>query len=278
MPWFSKSKQEKARKKTQREDIWIRCKACNAVIYKQDWLHNMNVCSKCDFHGNLTAYERIGTVVDAGTFEELGADIAPSDPLAFECGYGSYQSKVLDTQKSTSLNESVVTGFGRLNDLAIVIAAMDFRFFGGSLGSGTGQKILAAANHAYEKKLPYIVFSASGGARMEEGILSLMQMAKTCAGIARLHEKRLPYISVLTDPTYGGVTASFSMVGDVHLAEPGARIGFAGRRVIEQTIKQKLPDDFQTAEYLLDHGFIDRIVHRHEMKRTLSRILSYYQP
>jgi len=153
---------------------------------------------------------------------------------------------------------------------------MDFRFLGGSLGSGTGEKILGAANHAYDHRIPFIIFSASGGARMHEGILSLMQMAKTCAGVARLNERKIPYISVMTDPTTGGVSASFAMVGDVNLAEPGALIGFAGRRVIENTIRQKLPDDFQTAEYLLEHGFIDHIVHRSEMKNTIYKILSFY--
>jgi acetyl-CoA carboxylase carboxyl transferase subunit beta len=169
----------------------------------------------------------------------------------------------------------VVTGTGKVSDIPVTLSVMDFRFLGGSLGSGTGEKILLAANHSYDRRIPYIVFSASGGARMHEGILSLMQMAKTCAGISRLAERSIPYISVMTHPTTGGVSASFAMVGDINLAEPGALIGFAGRRVIEQTIKQKLPPDFQTAEFLLSHGFIDSIVDRHSMRKTLSTILRY---
>ena len=168
-----------------------------------------------------------------------------------------------------------MTGTGAIGSIPVVIGVMDFRFLGGSLGSGTGEKILRAANYAYENRVPLILFSASGGARMHEGILSLMQMAKTCAGIARLHERNIPYISVMTDPTTGGVSASYAMVGDMNLAEPGALIGFAGRRVIEQTIKQKLPDDFQTAEFVKKHGFVDKIVDRKEMRDTLKNILLY---
>ena len=276
MSWFV-MKQEETRKTPKQETMWIRCKACNAMIYKGRWVENLHVCPECDFHGKLTAQERIAFTVDEGSFQEFGADIAPADPLGFACGYGNYSDKVQSTRKQTALNEAVVTGKGTIQGIPVVLAVMDFRFFGGSLGSGTGEKILEAANYCYDNGLPYIVVSASGGARMEEGILSLMQMAKTCAGIARLNEKGIPYISILTDPTYGGVTASYSMVGDIHLAEPHARIGFAGRRVIEQTIRQKLPDDFQKSEYLLEHGFIDKIVRRTEMRATLAQILGYCQ-
>ncbi|HMD69071.1 MAG TPA: acetyl-CoA carboxylase carboxyltransferase subunit beta, partial [Chitinivibrionales bacterium] len=189
---------------------------------------------------------------------------------------GSYKDKVKETRDKTGLNESVVCGTGEIHEIPVSVAVMDFRFFGGSLGSGTGEKILLASNFAYEHKIPYIIFSASGGARMHEGILSLMQMAKTCAGIARLREKKIPYISVLTDPTTGGVVASYAMVGDINIAEPGALVGFAGRRVIEQTIKQKLPENFQTSEYFLEHGFIDLIVERKNLKETLKNVLLYY--
>ncbi len=219
---------------------------------------------------------KLGITLDSGTFKEINDTIYPCDPLSFVDGKGSYRDKVAETREKTGLNESVVTGTGRINDQPVVVAVMDFRFLGGSLGSGTGEKILLASNVAYDRRFPYIVFSASGGARMQEGILSLMQMAKTCAGIARLEERRIPYISVLTDPTTGGVSASYAMIGDVNVAEPGALIGFAGRRVIENTIKQRLPDNFQTAEYLLEHGFIDCIVSRRDMKDTLSKILSFY--
>jgi acetyl-CoA carboxylase carboxyl transferase subunit beta len=273
MPWFIKSNKVK---KSLKEDIWNKCPGCNAHVFKQDWQNNQNVCPKCNYHGKLNAYERIGATLDTGTFKEINDNITPADPLGFIDGKGSYTAKVEEARAKTKLNEAIVTGTGKIEGKEVVIGVMDFRFLGGSLGSGTGEKILRAANLAYDKDLPFIIFSASGGARMHEGTLSLMQMAKTCAAIARLDEKNLPYISVMTDPTTGGVSASFAMVGDVNLSEPGALIGFAGRRVIEQTIKQKLPSDFQTAEYMESHGFVDAIIHRREMKQTLSRILSYY--
>lgn len=276
MPWFIKTKSEREAKKKLQDEIWIRCKSCGAHVFKEDFSNNQSVCPKCDWHGKLTAYERIGLTLDSGTFKEMYEQIRPSDPLAFIDGKGSYVDKVEKARAKTKLNESIVTGTGKINGLDVVIGVMDFRFLGGSLGSGTGEKILLAANYAYDHKIPYIVFSASGGARMHEGILSLMQMAKTCAAISRLNEKNIPYISVLTDPTTGGVSASYAMVGDVNLAEPRTLVGFAGRRVIEQTIKQKLPDNFQTAEFVMEHGFIDKVVHRREMKSTLYRILSYY--
>jgi len=274
MAWFSKAKARK--RPTRREEIWNRCPKCKSHVFKEDWHNNLSVCPRCNYHGKLTAYERIGITLDSGTFREINEGITPSDPLSFVDGKGSYKAKVAATREKTGLNESVVTGTGKINGISVVVAVMDFRFLGGSLGSGTGEKILLASNHAYDRRMPYIIFSASGGARMHEGILSLMQMAKTCAGVARLEERRVPYISVLTDPTTGGVSASYAMVGDVNIAEPGALIGFAGRRVIENTIKQKLPDDFQTSEYLLEHGFIDAIVQRKDMKDTLAKILSFY--
>jgi acetyl-CoA carboxylase carboxyl transferase subunit beta len=276
MPWFIKTKTEREARKKQSDSMWIKCQSCNAHVFKQDFTNNNSVCPKCSWHGKLTAYERIGVTIDSGTFTEISESIRPADPLTFVDSKGPYTQKVDDAIKKTGLNESVVTGTGKIHSIPVVIAVMDFRFLGGSLGSGTGEKILVAANYAHEHKMPYIIFSASGGARMHEGILSLMQMAKTCAGIARLDEKKIPYISVLTDPTTGGVSASFAMVGDVNIAEPGALIGFAGRRVIEQTIKQKLPDSFQTSEFVMEHGFLDMVVHRKDLKETLSRILSYY--
>jgi acetyl-CoA carboxylase carboxyl transferase subunit beta len=276
MAWFSKSKAQGETRKIVTEEIWIRCQGCHAHVFKQDYYGNLNVCPKCGWHGKLTALERISLTVDAGSFVEIDASIAPADPLSFVDSRGSYTERVKLAREKTGLNEAVVTGTGTINGLSVVLAIMDFRFLGGSLGSGTGEKILRAANYAYTHRLPYIIFSASGGARMHEGILSLMQMAKTCAGIARLNDKKLPFISVLTDPTTGGVSASYAMVGDVNIAEPGALVGFAGRRVIEQTIKQKLPDNFQTAEFFLEHGFIDCLVPRKAMKETLHKIISYY--
>ncbi len=276
MPWFIKSREKRDSRKKQTDEIWVKCQKCSSHIFKEDFINNHNVCTKCGWHGKITAYERIDMILDKGTFKELNKKIRPGDPLKFVDGKGPYSEKVEKARKQTGLNEAVVTGFGKINGIPVAVAIMDFRFLGGSLGSGTGEKILLGSSYAYDHRLPYIVFSASGGARMHEGILSLMQMAKTCAGIARLNERRLPYISVLTDPTTGGVSASYAMVGDINIAEPGALIGFAGRRVIEQTIKQELPDNFQTSEFLLEHGFLDMIVERSEMKNTLSSILSFY--
>lgn len=276
MPWFIKTRSERETKNKLKDDIWVRCNSCKAHIFKQDFINNLNVCPKCGWHGKITAYERIGVTLDSGTFKEINETIRPSDPLSFTDAKGPYTEKVEVSRKKTGLNESVVTGTGKIVGCPVVVAVMDFRFLGGSLGSGSGEKILLAANYAYDHKIPYILFSASGGARMHEGILSLMQMAKTCAGVARLNEKKIPYISVLTDPTTGGVSASYAMVGDINIAEPGALIGFAGRRVIEQTIKQKLPDSFQTAEFVLEHGFLDMVVQRKDLKETLHKILSYY--
>lgn len=272
MAWFRSSKTKKNSKK----DLWVKCKKCNAHIFVDEWNNNLKVCPKCNYHESITAYERITQLFDEKTFEELFSNILPVDSLDFQDIRGSYKDNIEATKKKTGLSEAVVTGTGKINRIQVVVAVMDFRFFGGSLGSATGEKILKAANYAYENNLPYIIFSASGGARMQEGTLSLMQMAKTCAGISRLIKKNIPYISVLTNPTSGGVSASFAMMGDINISEPGALIAFAGRRVIEQTIREKLPDDFQTSEYLQDHGFIDSIVNRKDMKNYLSNVLSYY--
>ncbi|HUI92943.1 MAG TPA: acetyl-CoA carboxylase, carboxyltransferase subunit beta [Chitinivibrionales bacterium] len=276
MAWFSKPKTSEEQPKPVKDDIWVICDSCKAHVFKEDWCNSLNVCPKCGYHGKLSAYERIGQILDVDTFKELFPKITPSDPLDFVYSKGSYKDKVKEAREKTGLNESVVCGLGKIHDIPVSIAVMDFRFFGGSLGSATGEKILQGANYSYEHRIPYVIFSASGGARMHEGILSLMQMAKTCAGVARLREKNIPYISVLTDPTTGGVVASYAMVGDVNIAEPGALVGFAGRRVIEQTIKQKLPDNFQTSEYFMEHGFIDMIVERKKLKETLKNVLLYY--
>ena len=272
MAWFRSSKSRKNSKK----DLWIKCKKCNSHIYIDEWINNLNVCPKCNYHENITAHERIRLLFDENTFEELFSNITPVDSLDFHDIKGSYKDNIEATKKKTGISEAVITGTGKINDIQVVVAVMDFRFLGGSLGSATGEKILKAANYAYENNLPYIIFSASGGARMQEGTLSLMQMAKTCAGISRLIKKNIPYISVLTNPTSGGVSASFAMMGDINISEPGALIAFAGRRVIEQTIREKLPDNFQTSEYLRDHGFIDSIVNRKDLKNYLSNVLSFY--
>lgn len=276
MGWFSRTRKKKPTPEGE-ADLWTICPSCKAHIYKAEWERNLKVCPKCNFHDKLTCHERLQLTLDEGTFNEFDADIAASDPLNFSDAKGSYRDKAAEAAARTGIKEAVLTGRGKLGGTPIVLAIMDFRFIGGSLSGGTGDKILLAADYAYRHKRPYIVFSASGGARMHEGIISLMQMAKTCAGIARLHKARIPYVSVLTNPTYGGVSASYAMVGDINVAEPGAFIGFAGRRVIEQTIKEKLPDDFQTAEYLVEHGFIDRIVPRADMKEFLRSVLQYWK-
>ena len=273
MGWFSKS--SKNTEAEIPEGLFVACQKCKAHVYKEEYESASRVCPKCGHHDRLSARERIALTVDAGTFREFNQEIGANDPLNFSEAKGTYVEKAKAAVQSTGMNEAVLTGSGNIGGIRVVLAVMDFRFLGGSLASGTGEKILLAAEHALRMKRPFVIFSASGGARMHEGIVSLMQMAKTCAGISKLDRARLPYISVLTDPTFGGVSASYATVGDINIAEPGAMIGFAGRRVIEQTIKQKLPDDFQTAEYLLDHGFIDAIVPRPEMKDYLHRVLMY---
>lgn len=273
MGWFNKSSKKQ---ETEIPDgLFVVCSKCKAHVYKEEFEQAFKVCPSCGFHERLTARERLDLIVDAGTFREFNEKISTNDPLKFSDAKGSYADKAKEAIAKTGLNEAVVTGSGNIDGIRVVLAVMDFRFLGGSLASGTGEKILLAAEHAIRMKRALIIFSASGGARMHEGIISLMQMAKTCAGISRMDKARLPYISVLTDPTFGGVSASYATVGDINIAEPGALIGFAGRRVIEQTIKQKLPPDFQTAEYLRDHGFVDSIVKRAELKNYLHSVLLY---
>ena len=275
MGWFSKTRKHPA--PSQKEDLWSVCPRCSSHVFKEEWQKAHHVCPKCNYHERLPAPYRLDLIIDKGTFVEFDQDIEAGDPLKFVDGKGSYAEKARAAKKKLGMGEAIVTGSGQIGGTTVVVGIMDFRFLGGSLGGSTGEKIFLAADYALRHRLPYIVFSASGGARMHEGIVSLMQMAKTCAAVARLNGAGIPYISVLTDPTFGGVSASYAMVGDINIAEPGALIGFAGRRVIEQTIKQKLPDDFQTAEYLLEHGFIDAIVTRAEMKDFLHNVLQYWR-
>jgi len=275
MGWFTKSKKKPATEPATKEELWIQCPKCTAHVFREEWDKGFKVCPQCNFHERLSCRERVKLLIDEGTFEELDPGITFADPLKFSDASGTYATKAAETRTKTGLNEAVLTGRGKINGLKVVVAVMDFKFLGGSLGSGTGEKIARAARYALSHKLPYIIVSASGGARMHEGIVSLMQMPKTCAAIARLHQAGVPYVSIMTDPTTGGVSASYAMVGDIHISEPGAMIGFAGRRVIEQTIKQKLPDSFQTAEYLVEHGFVDLIVQRKDLKDQLHRILQY---
>ena len=272
MAWFRRTKDTQI-DVPEGNDTWIPCPSCGAHNFKEEWIKSWRVCPQCNYHDRLNSEERIELLIDKDTFKQLNEDLGPGDPLTFSDAKGPYSEKAKSAQKRTGLNESVVTGTGKIHGADVTLAVMDFRFMGGSLGGSTGQKILLAANYSLKHRQPLIVISASGGARMHEGIISLMQMAKTCAGISRLNKEGIPYISILTDPTTGGVSASYAMVGDLNISEPGAMIGFAGRRVIEETIKEKLPDDFQTAEYLQEHGFIDLIVQRAKMKRTLSDVV-----
>jgi len=275
MAWFRRSKQNPP-PPVEKQDIWIVCPKCTGHVFKAEWEKSLKACPKCNFHERLSCQERLRILLDEKSFHEFDDHISVIDHLDFSDAKEKYAEKAQSAEAKTGLKESVMTGRGRINGIPVTVAVMDFRFLGGSLGSGTGEKIVRAASYALKHRMPLIIVSASGGARMQEGTVSLMQMAKTCAAIARLHKAGIPYISVLTDPTTGGVSASYAMVGDLNIAEPGALIGFAGRRVIEETIKQKLPDDFQTAEYLLEHGFVDRIVNRGELKDFLHKVLAYW--
>ena len=250
---------------------WVKCDSCKEILYKEDVHKNYSVCPNCGKHFRISARRRLEQIVDENTFEEMDSNLQTTDPLQFE----GYTKKIALLQEKTKINEAVKTGIG--NGEQAVIAIMDGNFLMGSMGCVVGEKITRAIETAIEKRLPLIMFCVSGGARMQEGIISLMQMAKTSSALAKLDDAGLLYISVLTDPTTGGVTASFAMLGDIILAEPDALIGFAGPRVIEQTLKQKLPEGFQRSEFLLEHGFIDKIVTRKDMKDTLSQILKLHK-
>lgn len=280
--WFSKKKKAKAETEAApaRLDIpgnlWIKCYKCNATLFTKDLLTNLKVCPKCNYHFKLSSAERIKLLTDEGTFKEFYADICSTDFLGF-CDSQPYQKRIEDSMLKSNLMEAVITGEGQVSTIPVALGVMDFSFMGGSMGSVVGEKITRIVEHGMEHKLPVIVVTASGGARMQEGIMSLMQMAKTSAALQRLREFGLPYIVILTDPTTGGTTASFAMLGDIHLAEPGALIGFAGPRVIEQTIRQKLPVGFQRSEFLESHGMVDVIVNRKHLKSTLTKVLRFYK-
>ena len=259
------------------EGMWIKCDACLEIIYKPEVERNLNVCPKCNYHFRIPAMERIRAVTDEGTFQEFGEDLESVDMLTFT-DTKKYTDRLKETKKKTGRKEAVITGTAKINGIDVVLAVLDFEFLGGSMGCVVGEKVAVAAEAALEMSRPLVIFSASGGARMQEGTLSLMQMAKTSAALARLSDARVPFISVLTDPTTGGVAASFAMLGDIIISEPGALIGFAGPRVIEQTIKQKLPEGFQRAEFLLEHGMIDTIVERTRLKPTLTQVLRFLTP
>ena len=274
MSWFEK-KETKATIPPAKA-LWAICPKCKSHMPKEEWKANNCICPKCNYHGRLSARERIAQVTDKDSFKELFREVSYSDHLHFHDATGDYKSKVEATIKKTNETESIVMGTANIDKHPVMLGVMDFSFMGGSLGTGTGERIAKACEQAINERRPLIIFCASGGARMHEGILSLMQMAKTSAAIGKLKEAGLPYISILTDPTTGGVSASFAMLGDINITEPKALIGFAGRRVIENTIHQKLPDDFQSAEYLEQHGFIDKIVERKNLKAFLAKMLNYW--
>src|SRR5512145_1704805 len=275
MAWFKKERPEKlssetpAKKVKIPEGLWVKCDNCKEIIYRKEVEKNFKVCPKCDYHFRITASERLPYLVDEGTFLEVEDGLSPKVALGFK----DYKDKLKSSRKKTGLKDAVISGEARIGGHPVQLVIMDFNFMGGSMGSVVGEKITRAVERAIEKKTPFIAVAASGGARMQEGILSLMQMAKTSAATARLGEAGLPYISILTDPTFGGVTASYAMLGDLNIAEPKTLIGFAGPRVIEQTIRQKLPEGFQRSEFLLEHGMLDMVVERSQMRDTLIKCL-----
>jgi len=256
------------------EGLWVKCGSCKEILYRKDVVKNLSVCPKCGFHFRISAKERLDMLFD-GPYEELDADLVSADPLKF-VDTKPYAKRLLDGRAKTNVPDAVICAVGPLGGMTAVVAAMEYAFIGGSMGVVVGEKVTRAAERALAERHPLVVVSCSGGARMMEGTLSLMQMAKISAALSRLQEAKLPFLSVLTDPTTGGVTASYAMLGDLNLAEPGALIGFAGPRVIEQTIRQKLPEGFQRSEFLLEHGMLDMVVDRRELKKTLLRSLKFF--
>jgi acetyl-CoA carboxylase carboxyl transferase subunit beta len=273
MAWFKKTKEIRTDKKGKTpEGLWVKCDGCKEIIYKKEIEKNLKICPKCNYHFRISARERLKLLVDEGSFVEIDENLSSVDPLHFKDSI-SYKDRLKENQKKSGLKEAVVSGDALIKGYPVSLAIMDFSFMGGSMGSVVGEKVSRAAERSIEKKQPFISIASSGGARMQEGIFSLMQMAKASACIGRLKDNGILYISILCDPTFGGVTASFATLGDIIIAEPKSLIGFAGPRVIEQTIKQPLPDDFQRADFLLGHGLIDMVVDRKILKETLAKIL-----
>ena len=274
---FSKPSFHSDKKREFPEGLWQKCPACAEMIHNLDLVQNFRVCPKCDHHMTQTAHERLEMLLDAGSFEEHDANMVSVDTLKFT-GMASYTERLKSYQKKTGLKDAVISGFGAIESQRVSISVMDFNFIAATMGSVVGEKLTRCVERATKERIPAIIVSASGGARMYEGVLSLLQMAKTCGALALHAQARLPYISVLTHPTTGGVSASFATVGDIIIAEPKAMIGFAGPRVIKETTHQDLPPNFQTAEFLEDHGLLDMIVHRKKMRETLGNLLSYLAP
>jgi acetyl-CoA carboxylase carboxyl transferase subunit beta len=279
MAWFTRDKPAVKRadgeKRVRTEGLWLKCERCGQIVWRKALEDNFQVCPKCGHHGRLDARARLGLLFDEGRFEEFDQYLASTDPLEF-VDARSYRARLAAAQEATHLRDAIISAGGNLNGRRVHVCAMELKFVGGSMGTVVGEVITRAIERSIQKKVPLIIVSASGGARMQEGAISLMQMAKISAALMRLDEARVPYLSVLTDPTTGGVTASFAMLGDLNIAEPGAQIGFAGPRVIEQTIRQKLPAGFQTSEFLLQHGFLDAVVKRADLKNYLSKALDFF--
>ncbi len=278
MNWFDKLlpsviRTEGRAKKAVPEGLWSKCPGCGAILYRAEMEHNMDVCPKCGHHNRIGARRRLDLFLDKEPRREIGAELQPQDPLKFKDSK-KYKDRLAQAQKATGEKDALIVIEGALKELPLVAAAFEFRFMGGSMGSVVGERFVRGANVALEKRIPYVCFSASGGARMQESLFSLFQMAKTSAVLKRMAEEGIPFISVLTDPTMGGVSASLAMLGDVNIAEPGALIGFAGPRVIEQTVREKLPEGFQRSEFLLEHGAIDMIVPRNELRDRIHNLLT----
>jgi acetyl-CoA carboxylase carboxyl transferase subunit beta len=279
MAWFTREKTslktEEGERKVRTEGLWLKCEHCGEIIWRKALEDNLQVCPKCGHHDRIDARARLTMLFDGGQFEEFDTHLASSDPLEF-VDSRTYKKRLASNQLLTHLRDAIISAAGNLNGRRVHICALDLRFIGGSMGAVVGEAITRAIERSLERNVPLIIVSASGGARMQEGTVSLMQLAKISAALMRLDEAKIPYISVLTDPTTGGVTASFAMLGDLNIAEPGALIGFAGPRVIEQTIRQKLPEGFQTSEFLLKHGFLDAVVKRGELKDYLSKAMDFF--
>jgi len=281
MPWFKKGEEEKDKKEIREEpkssdQLWVKCNSCNEIIYRKVIERNLQVCPKCNYHFQIPARRRIDSVVDPGTFIECDADLISTDPIEFKDSK-RYPSRIKESQEKTGQKDAILCGEARIEGQPTMIGIFEFNFMGGSLGSVVGEKITRLIERAIEKRVGVVIFCASGGARVQEGILSLMQMAKTSGALAKLQEASLLYISVLTDPTTGGVSASIAMLGNVIIAEPKAMIGFAGPRVIKDTIRAELPEGFQRAEYLLEHGMVDLIVERKDLRHTLASLLEMFK-
>jgi acetyl-CoA carboxylase carboxyl transferase subunit beta len=280
MSWFEKLMPSRIstekRTRSVPEGVWIKCPKCDAQLYRNELERNMQVCPKCDHHMRIGARQRLNFFLDPDSQQELSAQLEPQDPLRFRDSK-RYRDRIVQAQRKTGEKDALVSVAGTLLGRPIVACAFEFAFMGGSMGSVVGERFARAANHAADNKMPLVSFAASGGARMQEALFSLLQMAKTSAALARLGDKRVPFVSVLTDPTTGGVSASLAMLGDVNIAEPGALIGFAGPRVIEQTVGQKLPEGFQRSEFLLDHGAIDMIVDRRKMREQVADLLAKFE-